>query len=863
MIKLLIKAITVFLSAIIASPCLLAQTIWDGSTDTEWEGDGSAGSPYLIGTAAELAGLAKRTNANETFEGKYFKLTADIWLSDPAAPDKDKPLWEPIGMSVINNGDSEDNPGRFWGEDHWFKGSFDGNGHTIHNLWYAHDSEFVDNFDDPFNDGTYDFDGWSKALFGNIDGATISNLTLSNVNIQCMLHGAALVCVAKNSTITDITVDGLIVCGTTEREGGSAAGIVTEAEGTTIERCKSAASVRSVSGAGGVASQLTACIVKECVSTGRVASMRGAGGLAGWILAGSEVTDCHSSAEVIQLNSKRPGTNIGGFVGSVSGSVVKCCSSTGNLKVDANGYGFVGSVIDNGLVESCYAVCDIVKDGYAVFMTSFVGNIGAGHLVGEDPVYGYVRNCYGAAKYSYQPCPSDVITTGNHIGGFASSMDVGSQAVNCFYNSDTATGVNSIQPSVGDPQPLWFEFGLTTEYMQSQAFVDQLNEMAGVIGSSLWKYNPGAYPTPTGIVAPASNAPFGGGDGSESAPWRISTKDHLLDLARLTNHGWTFENQFIEQTADIALNAPKEQWGEHMPELWTPIGQYCKYAGRAFQFHGSYNGNLHTVSNMYLESNVANYAGLFGVIGDGARISNLGVTDAYICNSASVSSVTSGILVGSVGMFNDESEGTRHITNCWTSGYNESFAASGLIGGTTQWGKTFVDNCYTTAQILSSGYRIGGAFVADEYAGDHNIYLSASYFNGSFVKNGYNDVPSVFNMCVVSDSYYSTDAYPTDGGYEYYSCGRTSAYMTTPEFVNELSYASAAAGLESPWRYTEGETASFIGTAPEINVTFEFDDAKSVTFKALSGSKLTAPSVTPPEEGMTLLGWYDVNTSRL
>lgn len=862
MIKRLIKAITVMLSVVIVSPGLHAQTIWDGSADTEWEGEGTESSPYLISTAAELAGVAKRTNGGETFEGKYFRLTADISLSDPATPDENKPLWEPIGMSVINNGDSEDNPGGFWGEDHWFKGTFDGNGHTIRNLWYAHDSEFMDNFDDPFNDGTYDFEGWSKSLFGNIDGATITDLTLSDVSIQCMLNGAALVCVAKNSTITDITVDGMIVCGTTEREGGSAAGIVTEAEGTTIERCKSAASVRSVSGAGGVASQLTACIVKECVSTGRVASMRGAGGLAGWILAGSEVSDCHSSAEVIQLNSKRPGTNIGGFVGSVSGSVVKCCSSTGNLKVDANGYGFAGSVIDNGLVESCYAVCDIVKDGYAVFMTSFVGNIGAGHLVGEDPVYGYVRNCYGAAKYSYQPCPSDVITTGNHIGGFASSMDVGSQAVNCFYNSDTATGINSVQPSDADPQPLWFEFGLTTEYMQSQAFVDQLNEMAGVIGSSLWKYNPGAYPTPTGIAAPASNAPFGGGDGSESAPWRISTKDHLLNLARLTNHGWTFENQFVEQTADIALNAPKEQWGEQMPELWTPIGQYCKYGG-AFQFQGSYNGNLHTVSNMYLESNVANFAGLFGVIGDGARISNLGVTDAYICNKASISSITSGILVGSVGMFNDESEGERHITNCWTSGYNESYASSGLIGGTTQWGKTFIDNCYTTAQILSSGYRIGGAFVADEFAGDHNIYLSASYFNGSFIKNGYNDVPSLFNMCVVSNSYYSTDSYAAAGDYEYFACGRTSDYMKTPEFVNELSYSSAAAGLESPWRYSVGEPASFIGKAPEISVTFVLDDTKSVTFKALSGSRLTAPVDTPPEEGMTFVGWYDDNTSQL
>ncbi len=183
--------------------------------------------------------------------------------------------------------------------------------------------------------------------------------------------------------------------------------------------------------------------------------------------------------------------------------------------------------------------------------------------------------------------------------------------------------------------------------------------------------------------------------------WAQEKADSLRDL---TNHGWTFGNQFIEQTADIALNAPKEQWGEEMPELWTPIGEYCKHSNRAFQFHGTYDGKLHTVSNMYQECNVVNYSGLFGVIGDGACIRNLGVTDVYIDNSAAKNSIVSGILVGSAGLFNDESHGLRRIENCWTSGSVESFASSGFIGGLTQWGKTIISNCYTTATLLSNGY---------------------------------------------------------------------------------------------------------------------------------------------------------------
>ncbi|MDE5551107.1 MAG: hypothetical protein K2I99_07170, partial [Bacteroidaceae bacterium] len=120
------------LLAILSSLSLHAQEVWDGTTDVEWSGKGTADSPYLIGTAAELAGMAQRTNAGETFEGQYFKLTADLWLSDESTPADERPLWVPIGETTLSNEDAETNPGGFYGKDCWFKGNFDGAGHTIH-----------------------------------------------------------------------------------------------------------------------------------------------------------------------------------------------------------------------------------------------------------------------------------------------------------------------------------------------------------------------------------------------------------------------------------------------------------------------------------------------------------------------------------------------------------------------------------------------------------------------------------------------------------------------------------------------------------------------------------------------------------
>lgn len=76
------------------------------AADEPWSGGGTADDPYLIEDAADLEALAANVNnGTSKYSGEYFKLTADLEVSD----------WEPIGYS----------------SKYYFSGDFDGNGHTI------------------------------------------------------------------------------------------------------------------------------------------------------------------------------------------------------------------------------------------------------------------------------------------------------------------------------------------------------------------------------------------------------------------------------------------------------------------------------------------------------------------------------------------------------------------------------------------------------------------------------------------------------------------------------------------------------------------------------------------------------------
>ena len=120
-------------------------------------GSGTKNDPYLISNDKELAKLARDVNNGNTsqaFLGKYFKLTADIDLSDG--------IWMPIGKYY--------NYGKDNGNNRLFFGKFDGNGHVIKNMriqW----------------EGTDTWSAWG--LFSTLQGASSTNLTtVTNLIIE-------------------------------------------------------------------------------------------------------------------------------------------------------------------------------------------------------------------------------------------------------------------------------------------------------------------------------------------------------------------------------------------------------------------------------------------------------------------------------------------------------------------------------------------------------------------------------------------------------------------------------------------------------------------------------------------------------
>lgn len=185
------KRVLFFLS-LIFTLTTQAQNYWDGTADKHFPGEGTEMSPYLISTPEQLAGLAARVNDDgETFEGKFLKLTQDMYLTDLSQEVENRKEWTPIGGVFYSNYSTDPNTGNPIGPkvtEKSFSGHFDGDGHTIYNLYYGKGNDWGKDFDpNDFDISGWgssltdlDFSTWNKALFGQVSGGTVSNLTVAD-----------------------------------------------------------------------------------------------------------------------------------------------------------------------------------------------------------------------------------------------------------------------------------------------------------------------------------------------------------------------------------------------------------------------------------------------------------------------------------------------------------------------------------------------------------------------------------------------------------------------------------------------------------------------------------------------------------
>ena len=862
------KTITTLLACMICTLMVQAQTYWDGTADKIFPGEGTEASPYLISTPEQLAGLAERTNVDkEDFAGKYIKLTADIYLTDYTDPNTENwKEWHPIAHEWKPITDDAD-----YG---YFRGHFDGDGHTIYNLYYNGGAEWGSDWDpdDPDFDideflGNLDETVWSRGLFANLDGGTIENLNLSGAHMNGIGNVALLVVHAtKGSVIRNCHVQG-------EFRGYAnyMGGIVSNNEGL-IENCSANVSITPVGGGIIAHTNKAEGIIRNCTAAGSIYATATSTGCFVHTNEGL-IEKSSSSADVTALYGKQENNkfwshNAGGFLYNNYGTVREC-SATGNVTVNSLGSPNGGSAgfcqMNLGLIETCYSTGNIICTGNGdEGAAQFVVNNGREQYGHEG--YPVIRNCFSTGRIIYTNAEREYGYTGAFLYNYngKGNHDFARHPF-CWFNAD---GV-PLPPNDGETNAGFACWGQEEAVLKSQAFVDTLNLCASFLGTSQWELKDG-IPRPTGVYIKNTKAFFDGGEGTKDSPYLIHNKKQLENFRWMVNHGYDFMNEYVLQTADIELNVPKEQWPEVEPEVWIPIGIKHSFQGFPYslwateEFMGNYDGGFHEVKNLCIDNNKEDQ-GFFGSVGASTfdnqqlvTIQNLGVTDAFM-----VVTGTSGILAASVGKGNI-------LKQCWTSGTLETPNNWGNLGALFGSGcdNGFILNCSSSARIKgkSNDYYGDKGFVSgNKYYGWVMADTLVNYLFTGIINNG--ESGNYINNGYYSENVYEDGAIAniTNDGRDP-SGVRNTAWLQSKEYVNQLNATVQRWNAENDeakqlnyWQWNENAYPTVNPQAtynPGYTITFNSNGGSEViAMTAVSGSTIQSP-VRPTKESCLFGGWY-------
>lgn len=160
---------------------LTAGTDFNVVRNIAWDGS-SAFAPklednvYTITAPSELAWIAQQVENKNTFENKIIQLSANLDMGNKNW----KPIGDNVGHQTINMSKQE---AEYVKTVKYFKGTFDGQNHTISNLTVNH---------------TYPGAG----LFGNVQNATIKNFTVKDATINGRSKWTAVVIGYSNGQLT-------------------------------------------------------------------------------------------------------------------------------------------------------------------------------------------------------------------------------------------------------------------------------------------------------------------------------------------------------------------------------------------------------------------------------------------------------------------------------------------------------------------------------------------------------------------------------------------------------------------------------------------------------------------------------------
>lgn len=291
-------------------------------------GTGTKFVPYEISTAEELAWFRDWVNGTYTASGSETatthlnacaKLTADIDLKDfcyAANASKEEQSWEPIGNYSKR-----------------YTGTFDGNGHTISNLYIKVQRKGV-------------------GFFGCAEGGSIKNITFDNAQVE--------------NTGNDYNYE--------------MTGIVVGAAFATLQNLKTLKNCSVKSGAkvlGGIAGSIT----KSCSNLENNATVSGkyeVGGIAGRFSSDYTMSSCVNNGMVAENRSGK----CGGIVGFLSFGTIEDCANYGNVTGTNEIGGIVGYAQDNSTIKSTLSCGNITsQESRAGIIVGYASSIKASNML--------------------------------------------------------------------------------------------------------------------------------------------------------------------------------------------------------------------------------------------------------------------------------------------------------------------------------------------------------------------------------------------------------------------------------------------------------------------------------------------------
>ena len=366
-------------------------------------GNGTKETPFAIDSVDGLKAFRDSVNTGTTYEGQYIQLAEGTY--DLSGGD-----WTPIGNGTRSGSGYEGKS---------FQGYFDGNGQTITGLTIT-------------GSDTYTGDK-AVGLFGVVNGGTVKNLVLSNVNInvpsnECaggaiglMVHNATASGIAVSGSVTGakgvggivgrMTVEGTIsdcdnsasVTGSGYNVGGivGAAYYTAKDKSMEITGCGNTGKVVGSSGIGGIVG-LSAADVSGCTNTGAVTgSAYSIGGIVGEQKAAGSITGCTNTADITNTNENADGYGTGGIVGWVRYATSDEASSYPKMeiiKVTGNrndGKTITGSSDAGGIIGTLYnagVVTGNENTAKSIFGTTFAAGIVGNLQSTETPDGGIPKN---------------------------------------------------------------------------------------------------------------------------------------------------------------------------------------------------------------------------------------------------------------------------------------------------------------------------------------------------------------------------------------------------------------------------------------------------------------------------------------